>query len=162
MAIEIERKYLVNGAGWETDQPLRLSQAYLNRDPERTVRVRVVGEEAWLTIKGLTTGRSRAEFEYPIPIADAEQLLKLCESPPLEKLRHIVSIGGKYWEVDQFLGENAGLVVAEIELASEDEAFEKPSWLGPEVTEDRRYFNSQLVSLPYRRWPEVRDDSALQ
>ena len=133
------------------------SQGYLNRDKERTVRVRVAGEQAFLTLKGLTTGASRAEFEYEIPVADAEQLLKLCDGPIVQKVRHAVVYQGFRWEVDEFLGENAGLVVAEVELQQEDQPFERPGWLGQEVTEDPRYFNSNLAANPYSAWPDGKE-----
>lgn len=152
MAIEIERKFLVAGTAWRDATGVLFSQGYLNRDKERTVRVRIAGEKAFLTIKGLTKGASRAEYEYEIPVADGEQLLKLCEKPIIEKVRRIVSHDGATWEVDEFLGENAGLVVAEIELQSEDQAFTQPEWLGEEVTHDSRYFNSSLANHPFSRW----------
>lgn len=152
MAIEIERKFLVAGTAWCDATGVLFSQGYLNRDKERTVRVRIAGEKAFLTIKGLTKGASRAEYEYEIPVADGEQLLKLCEKPIIEKIRRIVSHDGATWEVDEFLGENAGLVVAEIELQSEDQVFTRPEWLGEEVTHDSRYFNSSLANHPFSRW----------
>lgn len=152
MATEIERKFLVKGEDWRQAKPMRLSQGYLNRDKERTVRVRIADDKAFLTIKGKTQGISRAEFEYGIPVADAQQLLKLSDGPIVEKWRHIVPHQGRKWEVDEFLGENAGLVVAEIELEQEDQAFEQPSWLGEEVTQDPRYSNSNLSANPYNRW----------
>jgi adenylate cyclase len=152
VATEIERKFLVTGEGWRQAHPHRLSQAYLNRDRERTVRVRIADDKGFLTIKGKTQGISRAEFEYDIPLADAQQLLKLSDGPVVEKNRHIVFHQGCKWEVDEFLGENAGLVLAEIELDSEDAVFERPSWLGEEVTQDPRYANSNLAATPYSRW----------
>ena len=154
MSTEIERKFLVTGTEWRQANGVRFSQGYLSRDKERTVRVRVAGERAFLTVKGLTKGASRAEFEYEIPVADAEQLLKLCEGPVVQKVRHVVVYQGFRWEVDEFLGENAGLVIAEIELQKEDQLFERPGWLGQEVTEDPRYFNSNLAANPYSAWPE--------
>lgn len=152
MAIEIERKFLVTGDAWRQADGTRLSQGYLNRDKERTVRVRVAGNKAFLTIKGLTSGASRAEFEYEIPLTDAEQLLPLCDGPLVEKIRYVVAHDGHSWEVDEFLGDNAGLVVAEIELQSEDESFSRPKWVGVEVTDDSRYFNSSLALKPYCMW----------
>ncbi|MCV2367157.1 CYTH domain-containing protein [Roseateles oligotrophus] len=152
MAIEIERKFLVIGDAWKQGAGEFISQGYLSRDPCRTVRVRVKGAEAWLTIKGQSVGASRAEFEYAIPLADAEQLLTLCEGPLVEKIRRIVPHAGMDWEVDEFLGDNAGLVVAEIELESAEQHFEPPPWLGQEVTEDVRYFNSQLAMWPFVTW----------
>jgi adenylate cyclase len=155
MAVEIERKFRVVGTGWRQGAGVRFSQGYLNRDKERTVRVRLAGDQAFLTIKGLTTGATRAEFEYPIPVADAEQLLKLCDGPVVEKIRRVVvAHDGFTWEIDEFLGENAGLVVAEIELPSEDRPFARPEWLGDEVTDDPRYFNSTLATFPYGQWPQ--------
>ena len=153
MGIEIERKFLVIGEDWKLQGSGEfISQGYLSRDPARTVRVRVKGQQAWLTIKGQSVGASRAEFEYPIPLVDAQQLLTLCEGPRVEKIRRVIPYAGMDWEVDEFLGDNAGLVVAEIELASAEQAFESPPWLGQEVTEDARYFNSQLVSRPFLTW----------
>lgn len=154
MAIEIERKFLVLGRPWHSEAGVHFSQGYLCRDPARTVRVRRAGERAFLTIKGSSRGASRAEFEYEIPLADAEQLLGLCEGPLVEKVRHEILHAGLTWEVDEFLGDNAGLVLAEIELESEDQPFERPVWLGREVTSDARYFNSQLSARPYRSWSE--------
>ena len=152
MPTEIERKFLVTGTAWRQPKPMRLSQGYLSRAPERTVRVRVADTQAFLTIKGATLGISRAEFEYAIPLADAEQLLHLCEGPLIEKARHVLVHAGTTWEVDEFFGENAGLVVAEVELRDEAQAFERPDWLGQEVSTDPRYFNSNLASRPYSAW----------
>jgi CYTH domain-containing protein len=157
MATEIERKFLVTGTDWRQSNPVRFSQGYLNRDRERTVRVRLAGDHAFLTIKGLTTGISRAEFEYAIPVADAKQLLALCQGPFIEKARHVVVHNGTTWEVDEFFGENSGLVVAEVELDYEHQSFERPTWLGQEVTEDARYFNSNLASNPYSTWHDRTD-----
>lgn len=155
MPVEIERKFLVTGTAWRTPDGQRLVQGYLNRDKARTVRVRIAGQQAFLTIKGATTGATRAEFEYPIPPADAEALLGLCDGPLIDKVRHRVAFGGLLWEVDEFLGENAGLVVAEVELASEDHAVYLPPWVGEEVTHDPRYFNSSLAAHPFARWGAV-------
>ena len=152
MAIEIERKFLVVGDAWRDAPPVFYSQGYLNRDKARTVRVRIAGEEAFLTIKGTSVGARRAEFEYPIPVWDARELLALCEQPLIEKNRRKVLHEGFVWEVDEFLGENLGLVVAEIELPAEDAVFAKPDWVGEEVTEDARYFNSNLSRVPFNRW----------
>lgn len=152
MATEIERKFLVVGGAWRSANGTRICQGYLNRDKSRTVRVRIAGEQAYLTVKGATQGNTRAEFEYEIPLADAEQLLALCDGPTIQKVRHNVMHQCHLWEVDVFEGENAGLVVAEIELASEDEVFARPPWLGQEVSDDSRYFNSQLASHPYCNW----------
>ncbi len=152
MGVEIERKFLVQGEGWKQGQGQYLNQGYLSRDPARTVRVRIAGESAWLTIKGASVGASRAEFEYPIPLGDAQALLKLADGPCVEKIRYIVPHAGMNWEVDEFLGANVGLVVAEIELQNESQTFESPPWLGSEVTEDPRYFNSQLAAHPFTHW----------
>jgi adenylate cyclase len=153
---EIERKFLVRGEAWRQAAPIRIRQGYLNRDKERTVRVRVAGERAFLTIKGSMQVIARPEFEYQIPVADAEQLLLLCDGPRVEKNRHVLLHAGMTWEVDEFFGDNAGLVVAEIELQSTDQSFEHPSWLGAEVTHDRRYLNSNLIAHPYKEWSDVK------
>jgi adenylate cyclase len=153
MATEIERKFIVEGTSWRQGTGVRFSQCYLNRDKERTVRVRIAGDKAFLTVKSLTRGASRAEFEYEIPVADAEQLLELSDGPVIEKNRYRIVHDGSTWEVDEFLGDNAGLVVAEIELTSEDQPFSRPPWLGREVTHDSRYFNSNLAGYPYSQWP---------
>ena len=152
MATEIERKFLVQGTQWRNEAGTRIKQGYLNRDKARTVRVRVRGDQAFLTVKGLTQGASRAEFEYEIPLADAEELLKLSDGPLIEKTRYVVIHDGSKWEVDEFHGDNSDLVVAEIELQSRDEQFSRPPWLGREVTDDDRYYNSRLASHPYRDW----------
>ncbi|HCX81314.1 MAG: adenylate cyclase [Curvibacter sp. RIFCSPHIGHO2_12_FULL_63_18] len=152
MAIEIERKFLVIGQPWQQAVGVVFRQGYLSRDKARTVRVRVADDAAFLTIKGVSVGATRAEFEYPIPLADAEALLALCEGPLIEKTRYLLDHAGTRWELDVFVGDNAGLVVAEVELASEDQAFARPDWLGDEVTQDARYFNSNLAAYPYCRW----------
>ncbi|MBV8034647.1 CYTH domain-containing protein [Roseateles sp.] len=154
MGIEIERKFLVVGESWRqpASAQTRFSQGYLSRDPARTVRVRLAGERAFLTIKGATRGATRAEFEYEIPAADAQALLALCDGPVVEKIRHLCEHAGMSWEVDEFLGANAGLRVAEIELQSEDQAFERPAWLGEEVTGDSRYVNANLAVRPFTSW----------
>ena len=156
MGVEIERKFLTLGEDWKQGQAQFISQGYLNRDKLRTVRVRIAGGEAWLTIKGKSEGATRSEFEYPIPLDDARQLLKLCDGPRVEKYRWRVPQGTLVWEIDEFLGENAGLVVAEIELASEDQVFDKPAWVGIEVTDDPRYFNSSLAARPFKSWNDDR------
>lgn len=156
MAIEIERKFLVADtsaqAPWRAAPGVAYRQGYLNRDKTRAVRVRIAGVAAFLTIKGESVGATRAEFEYSIPLADAQALFALCDGPLIEKTRHVVGFRGTTWEVDDFAGDNAGLVVAEVELQTEDQVFTKPDWLGPEVTQDARYFNSNLASSPYARW----------
>lgn len=152
MAIEIERKFLVTGDAWRSGHATRYRQGYLNRDKERTVRVRIAADKAFLTIKGISSGASRAEFEYEIPVADAEQLLLLCDGPLIEKTRYVIAHEGMTWEVDEFHGSNDGLVVAEIELQSETQDFSKPAWVGLEVTHEKRYFNSSLAITPYSTW----------
>jgi CYTH domain-containing protein len=154
MGIEIERKFLPAGDGWRGQgTPTLMRQGYLVADAVRTVRVRIEGERAVITVKGKSSGISRGEWEYEIPLADAAELLDgLCEQPLVEKVRHRIAHAGHTWEVDEFLGLNAGLVVAEIELGAEDEAFEKPAWVGAEVTGEKRYYNSNLIRLPYSRW----------
>ncbi|MDA9963847.1 CYTH domain-containing protein [Schleiferiaceae bacterium] len=154
MAKEIERKFLVAHQAWrESVNTIHVyRQGYLSYDSERTVRVRATEVTGYLTIKGITEGLTRDEFEYEIPLADALALLQLCERPAIEKKRYIVPNGAHVWEVDVFEGVNEGLVVAEIELGSEDEAFEKPSWLGNEVSDDRKYSNSALSLHPFKDW----------
>jgi adenylate cyclase len=154
VGIEIERKFLVCGDAWRTlGEPVLLRQGYLNTDPARTVRVRIEGDQATLTIKGKNVGATRGEWEYPIALDEAGELLDgLCQRPLIEKYRRRIDFGGHTWEVDEFLGQNAGLIVAEIELASEDAAFAKPDWTGAEVTADPRYYNSNLIRLPFSEW----------
>jgi len=152
MGIEIERKFLVVGDAWRVGEGVPYAQGYLNRDVQRTVRVRIAGDRAFLTVKGASKGATRAEFEYPIPMQDAEQLLQMSDGPVVRKVRRIVEHEGSHFEVDEFLGDNAGLVVAELELESEDQVFAKPDWLGREVTDDPRYFNSSLAGHPYKQW----------
>jgi adenylate cyclase len=151
---EIERKFLVTNDTWRRNATgIHYRQGYLSTEPERTVRVRIAGDRGTLTIKGKTVGATRAEFEYDIPHEEAEQLLDtLCQRPLIEKVRYVLREGPHTWEVDVFEGNNTGLVVAEIELQREDEAFERPDWLGEEVTHDARYFNASLVHKPYNRW----------
>lgn len=153
MATEIERKFLVTSDAWRDGQSgVLLQQGYLSRDPDRTVRVRIAGEAAFLTIKGRSKGLTRSEFEYPLPLDEARELLALCLPPLIEKRRHEVPHGGHVWEIDEFFGDNAGLIVAELELPAEDTAFEAPPWLGREVSDDPRYFNSNLSQRPFTRW----------
>jgi CYTH domain-containing protein len=152
MPFEIERKFLVTGDEWRQGKGTRLCQGYLNRDSERTVRVRLAGDNAFLTIKGLKKGAKCAEYEYEIPLEHAEEMLRLCDGPIIEKNRYTVSFSGLLWEVDEFCGENKGLILAEVELKSPDQVFERPLWLGREVTGDPRYFNSNLSICPYRTW----------
>ncbi len=154
MGVEIERKFLLAGDAWRSlGEPVLLRQGYLSSDKARVVRVRTEGGEGTLTIKGPSTGATRGEWEYPIPLADANELLDtLCEQPLIEKYRRRIAFAGKVWEVDEFLGENAGLAFAEIELADENEAFDKPDWIGADVTADRRYYNANLIRHPFSRW----------
>lgn len=152
MAIEIERKFLVVSDAWRSAPAVYFCQGYLNRNKERTVRVRVAGEQGFLTIKGANSGASRVEFEYEIPLAEARQMLALCDGPLIEKYRRKISYAGMLWEVDEFLGDNQGLVVAEIELESETQTFAKPDWTGEEVTQDARYYNSNLSVNPFKNW----------
>ncbi|HKK04152.1 MAG TPA: CYTH domain-containing protein [Gammaproteobacteria bacterium] len=154
MATEIERKFLVSSAEWKGDAVgHRLQQGYLSLDKARTIRVRVAEERAWINIKGLTRGITRSEFEYPVPLEDARRMLdELCIRPVIDKTRYLIPCGRHRWEVDEFHGRNAGLVIAEIELAREDEDFERPHWLGEEVSGDPRYFNASLVTRPFLDW----------
>lgn len=153
MGTEIERKFLVVGAAWKCARASRICQGYLNRDPKRTVRIRVDGEKAWITVKGITIGATRPEFEYRIPRKDADALLQSCEQPLVEKTRYRRKYAGILWEIDEFHGANAGLILAEVELKSESDPVKLPHWIGAEVTHDPRYFNSNLVRHPYRQWP---------
>lgn len=152
MAKEIERKFLVKEGAWRNEKGTQYRQGYLNSVKERVVRVRTIDDKAYLTIKGLTVGASRLEFEYEIPRPDADQLLDICEKPLIEKTRYIVVEGEFVWEIDEFIGENEGLIVAEVELESEDQDFPRPAWVGKEVTGDPRYFNSNLIKNPYKMW----------
>ncbi len=153
MGKEIERKYLVRSDAYKALAPGTLfRQGYLNSAKERVVRVRTMGDKAALTIKGVTVGATRAEFEYEIPLDDARQLLAMCEQPLVEKTRYKVPHGGLVWEIDEFHGANQGLTVAECELQSEDQAVDKPEWVGDEVTGDPRYFNSNLIARPFSTW----------
>ena len=154
MAVEIERKFKVANAGWRdtVTRSTSLRQGYVSTKPEATVRVRLENGVGTLTIKSKTRGISRSEFEYDIPNSEATQLLQLCEGPLIEKIRHLVIIGEHTWEIDEFSGDNQGLIIAEIELSSEDESFKKPGWLGKEVSHDARYYNSSLVIHPYNQW----------
>jgi adenylate cyclase len=155
MASEIERKYLVDTDRLQlgdADGKTRMTQGYLLNEREKNVRVRIAGAKAWLTIKGKAEGMTRPEYEYAIPVGDAQGLLKLTDGRLIEKTRYYFTVGGKTWEVDVFEGGNRGLVVAEIELESEDEAFEKPAWAAEEVTHDPRYLNAQLLLHPYTEW----------
>ena len=153
MGKEIERKFLVKGFTWREVKGVTIRQGYLNSAKERSVRVRIIEDkEAYLTIKGIAVGASRLEFEYEVPFQDAVELLEICEKPLIEKRRHRVLEGGFIWEVDEFSGGNEGLIVAEVELESEDQTFHKPDWVGEEVTGNPRYFNSNLIRNPYIKW----------
>ena len=154
MATEIERKFLVTGDAWRgLGTSTEFRQGYLSTVKERTVRVRAAGDRGTLTIKGITVGATRAEYDYPIPFADANELLDdLCERPLIEKTRHVVDAGGVTWEIDEFAGANEGLIVAEVELGSADQEFPRPDWIGDEVTGDPRYYNANLIARPYTEW----------
>jgi len=154
MAKEIERKFLVKGDAWRAlAKGTTYRQGYLNSAKERTVRVRTAEDKAFLTIKGLTLGATRAEYEYAIPFDEGKAMLDaLAEKPLIEKKRYKISAGDLTWEIDEFLGDNAGLIVAEVELKSEDQAFDRPAWLGDEVTGDTRYYNANLIKKPFTRW----------
>ena len=154
MTVEIERKFLVADSGFLAGlEGERLTQAYIASTARATVRVRIAGARAWLTLKGSTEGLTRREFEYGIPPAHAEAMIaELCAGPVIDKTRYRVAHDAHVWDVDVFHGENAGLVLAEIELAREDECFACPAWLGAEVSGDPRYYNSNLAQRPYRSW----------
>ncbi len=154
MGIEIERKFMVTGDAWR-DAPQRraMRQAYLAIQPQNTVRVRIAEADAWLTIKGPNQAGIKPEFEYAIPLADAEILVQLSPYPVIEKVRHYYPYEGLVWEVDEFAGANAGLIVAEVELDRVDQDVPLPDWIGTEVTGDPRYLNAQLCQHPYRDWP---------
>lgn len=155
MAIEVEHKFLLANDGWrqEVYQSVVYKQGYLSSQPTSSIRVRIAGENAWLNIKSATIGNQRLEFEYAIPIVDAVEILKsLCAKPFVEKTRHFVKVNKHIWEIDEFAGDNEGLIVAEIELSQSGEVFEKPLWLGQEVTHDSRYYNNNLSLNPYKNW----------
>lgn len=154
MGKEIEKKFLIKGDSWRDQaQGILYRQGYLNSDKERTVRVRTVGEKAFLTIKGITVGATRTEYEYEIPLADGNALLdNLAEKPLIEKKRYKIRQGEFTWDIDEFFGENKGLIVAEIELISEDQTFDTPDWIGVEVTGDPHYFNANLSKHPFSKW----------
>ena len=154
MGTEIERKFLVVGEAWRTlAQATHYRQGYLSRVKEHTVRVRTAGDKGALTVKGVSVRATRNEYEYEIPPADADEMIdRLCEKPIVEKNRYRIPVGDVTWEVDEFLGINEGLVVAEVELHSEDQPFDKPNWIGEEVTGDPKYFNANLVARPFSTW----------
>jgi len=154
MGKEIERKFLVKGNAFKSlAKGTRYRQGYLNSAMERVVRVRTIDDKGFLTVKGISVGATRMEFEYEIPATDADVMLdELCEKPIIEKNRYKIPKGKLVWEIDEFFGENDGLVVAEVELESEDQSFAKPEWVGAEVTGDPKYFNSNLIRNPYKNW----------
>ena len=154
MPAEIERKFLVKGDAWRSlASGVAYCQGYIASSAERTVRVRVVGEQGYLTLKGATTGITRAEFEYPIPLHDAMELLStLCDPPLIQKQRYKIEYAGMVWEVDEFEGENQGLVVAEVELSNAQQAIVLPDWIDREVSDDPRYFNANLAKHPFSQW----------
>jgi adenylate cyclase len=154
MSTEIERKFLVHGDTWKTlGDKVSIRQGYLSSHPDRIVRVRIQDGSAVLTIKGRTKGMTRGEWEYAIPLQDAQEFLnQLCKRPLIEKTRYRITHAGMLWEVDEFFGENQGLVVAEIELLAEDQVIAKPDWVGEEVTHDPRYANANLLHHPFTRW----------
>lgn len=157
MAIEIERKFLVRNDRWKegADQGTLFRQGYMIGGETASVRVRIEGDRANLNIKGATLGVRRSEYEYPLPLEDARELLdSLCEKPLIEKTRYRLQYGGHEWEIDVFHGENEGLIVAEIELNHESESFPPPEWLGEEVSDDIRYYNVSLVKQPYMLWKD--------
>ena len=155
MGIEIERKYLVKGTEWKNLAPgKRYCQGYIATVGKQTVRVRIAGEEGYITIKGPSVNFARPEFEYQIPVADAEEMLNtLCDRPLIEKIRYKIPYQNFIWEVDEFLGENQGLIIAEVELETKDQVVSLPDWIDKQVS-DRKYFNSNLVKHPYSQWTE--------
>lgn len=158
MAIEIEHKFLLANDDWRelVSHSTHYKQGYLTSDEHSSVRVRIANDKAWLNIKSATIGTHRQEYEYPIPAVDANEILNtLCHKPLIEKVRHFVSDGEHLWEIDEFSGDNQGLIVAEIELSAVGEAFNKPSWLGLEVTEDVRYYNNMLSKHPFSTWKDT-------
>ena len=154
MGKEIERKFLVRDNSFRAlAQGTIYRQGYLSSAKERVIRVRTIDDKGFLTIKGITTGATRAEYEYEIPVKEAEAMLdELCEKPLIEKNRHKIAHKGLIWEVDEFFGENQGLIFAEVELESEDQPYDKPEWITDEVTGDPKYFNSNLIQNPYKNW----------
>lgn len=158
MALEIERKFLVVGDAWrgEVSRSVEMRQGYLSREDGRaSVRVRLEGEAARLNIKAAVVGAARAEYEYAIPVEDCRHILETLCVGRVDKTRHYVERDGLTWEIDEFCGDNAGLIVAEVELASEDQVIARPTWLGREVTDDRRYYNHHLALHPYRSWRDA-------
>ncbi len=152
MKLEIERKFMVRGTGWQTTGPRHMEQGYLARTPGVSIRVRKSAPHAWLSVKATRQGITREEFEYAIPVPDADALLTLCGGHRVEKRRHVIRHEGDVWEVDEFLGANTGLVVAEIELEDPQQPFVRPPWVGREVTDDARYYNANLAQTPFTAW----------
>ncbi len=155
MSLEIERKFLVDHEKWrQAMKPTgaHYRQGYLLNDDQRTIRVRVTDHQGFITLKGATTGITRKEYEYKIPVEDGNELLDGFARSEIEKIRYRIDFAGKLWEVDEFLGDNEGLIMAEIELKSETEEFEKPAWVTVEVSNDDRYYNSYLSTHPYKKW----------
>jgi adenylate cyclase len=154
MAAEIERKFLVNGDSWrKLAQGSRYVQGYISTAKQATVRVRIVGTQGYLTIKGATVQYTRSEFEYPIPVEDAQEMLDtLCDRPLIEKMRYRIEYGNLLWEIDEFAGVNQGLIIAEVELSDEQQQIELPMWIGEEVSDNPKYFNSNLVKHPFSEW----------
>jgi len=153
MALEIEKKFLVTEDVWRNEQGTMYRQGYLNSEKRRNVRVRTIEDKGYLTVKGMARGAVRVEYEYDIPKAEAEAMLNdLCEKPLIEKRRYKIKCKEHVWEVDEFFGENKGLILAEVELESEDEKLIIPEWIGEEVTGDPKYFNSNLIHHPYNKW----------
>lgn len=155
MAREIERKFLLLSEAWrnDADDGQLMMQGYLQSSEKSSIRVRIAGDKAWLNIKSATLGVSRSEYEYEIPLTEAREILStLCDEPVIEKTRYHVNVGTHVWEVDVFAGDNEGLVVAEVELSDEGEAFDKPAWAGEEVSHDTRYYNVCLAKHPYKNW----------
>ncbi|WP_456404313.1 CYTH domain-containing protein [Thiolapillus sp.] len=157
MGIEIERKFLLASDAWKDDveKSLNMRQGYLSHDAQSSVRVRICDDRADINVKSTRDGIYRLEYEYPIPMQDAQELLsQVAHRPLVEKTRHVLYVADHCWEIDEFHGDNAGLIVAEIELASVDERFYRPDWLGEEISTDARYYNSNLSKLPYKYWAE--------
>jgi adenylate cyclase len=165
MATEIEHKFLLRDDRWrsQVERSTRMRQGYLTSDARCSVRVRIADGQGFLNLKSGALGIQRSEYEYPIPLAEAEEILDiLCEKPLLEKTRHFLWFGEHLWEIDEFEGDNAGLIVAEVELSQSDEPFARPDWLGEEVSHDIRYYNSQLARRPYQTWPDRELPSPLE
>jgi len=164
MPHEIERKFLIQNDDWRGQTTGKVySQGYLSTRPECSVRVRTVGDRAFLAIKGATVGAKRLEYEYEIALAEAQEMMReLCLPSIIRKTRYVIRYAGHTWEIDEFQGENKGLLLAEIELQTEDEVFERPGWVGVEVTDDPRYYNASLAVCPYEKWraSQVTDDPA--